>query len=135
MCSYKAYADTRQPCTLMTLTRASHTLYCLFLPFSFPTSPFSPPQTHTHTHTHQMYCDNRESQVTRIYCSHEQITIQHSTVLTEFKIQAGLQVTSGVVANGWQVYIYGWSYHQDCCKYANYTFCMTQHTCHVTHSI
>ena len=23
-----------------------------FSPFSFPTSPFSPPQTHTHTHTH-----------------------------------------------------------------------------------
>ena len=52
VCSYKAYADTRLPCTLMMLTRASHTLIpSLSPPFSFPTSPFSPPK-HTHTHTH-----------------------------------------------------------------------------------
>ena len=50
MCSYKAYADTRQPCTLMTLTRASHTLYRLFLPLLFPYLTFlTPPNTHTHT--------------------------------------------------------------------------------------
>ena len=50
LCSYKAYADTRQPCTLMTLTRASHTLYRLFLPLLFPYLTFlTPPNTHTHT--------------------------------------------------------------------------------------
>ena len=48
MCSYKAYADTRQPCTLMTLTRASHTLIPSLSPPSLSPPHLShPPPKHT----------------------------------------------------------------------------------------